>query len=107
MNPIGMNEFYPVAIAGLEGLGIKITEENKLIRIGKGGRGPDFVGETYENYIIGEIKSPAEVPTTSYYSWIRPTGSDTPEFAKVINGNRKMTPRDNRKLTPLYHKVLV
>jgi len=79
---MGKKEFYFLAQKDLESAGFKVLKEDQLVRIGSRWRSrPDFVAQKNNKTYVGEMKSPAEPPTSS--SWRQAQKSDTPEFTKV------------------------
>ncbi len=69
-------EFYPTVEDLFVSYGYRYYPEEKIKGLGKGGaRKPDFVATNSEVFIIGEIKSPAELPESSSWRSIQPYDS--------------------------------
>lgn len=80
---IGKQEFYAKAEEALIAKGYRYFDGDRDIK-GKGrqhANKPDFIAVKGSRVYIGEIKSPAESPTSG--SWRQRQNSDTEEFANV------------------------
>ena len=77
---LGKREFYNIAQNDLRAAGFSVIKEEELVKVGKQWRSrPDFVARKNGRTCIGEIKSPAEPPTSS--SWRIAQKGDTKEFS--------------------------
>ena len=87
--------FYGLVKQELESKGYEVCDKIK----GKGrqhAKKPDYIAIKDNNLIIGEIKSPAEPPTTE--SWRQIQNSDTERFAKIREKVKKF--EDLKKIEP-------
>ena len=80
---IGKKEFYPKGEEALKSKGYTYYDGDKAIK-GKGRahrRKPDYVAEKDDKIVIGETKSPDELPTSS--SWRHRQPNDSQEMTSV------------------------
>jgi hypothetical protein len=95
--PIGKHEFYGKTEEALTAKGYRYLDGDRDIR-GKGrqhANKPDFIAIKGRRVYIGEIKSPAEGPTSG--SWRQRQNSDTEQFAAVRENTAK---REKAGLVP-------
>jgi len=89
-------EFYPLVKKLLERKGYKYYSEEDLRGKGRGRRKPDFVAIRGNWFLIGEIKSPSEPPTSG--SWRTVQSFDTEnmrhvrEMVKALEKEGKIAP---------------
>jgi hypothetical protein len=79
----GKKEFYAKAKEALTAMGYRFYDGDKEI-VGKGpshASKPDYIATKGRMIVIGEIKAPAESPTSS--SWRQPQNSDGEAFKRV------------------------
>ena len=79
----GKKEFYAKAKEALTAMGYRFYDGDKDI-VGKGpshASKPDYIATKGHMIVIGEIKAPAESPTSS--SWRQPQNSDGEAFKRV------------------------
>ena len=104
---IGKHEFYSKAEDALTAHGYRYFDGDRDLK-GKGrqhANKPDYIAAKGNIVIIGEIKSPAESPTSG--SWRQIQNSDTEEFKKV---RMEVANREKAGLVPLEvggHEIII
>ena len=80
-------EFYPLVKSLLIDKGYRYYQEEKIQGKGRGRRKPDFVAVKEKYFLVGEIKSPSEPPTSP--SWRSIQSFDTANMRRVREMVRK------------------